>query len=126
MAGGMALKLNNELDSTRRQGRLSDDDPRIMHGFLWALGADLAFGVGTVVGALCIYYFLRDPLPPSEGRVAEPVDFEENPEGLAGGPSEPGKEQPSSPQTEARRGPKLFVAPLLSTQAAGFGLTVVF
>ncbi|MCP4676746.1 MAG: PEGA domain-containing protein [Deltaproteobacteria bacterium] len=126
VAGGMALKLNNELDSKRRQGRLSDDDPRIMKGFLWALGADLAFGVGTVVGALCIYYFLRDPLPPSEGRVAEPVDFEENPEGLAGGPNESEKEQPSPPQTEARREPKVFFAPLLSAQAAGFGLAVVF
>lgn len=83
-AGIMALRLNNELDDTRNKGRLASDDPRIMKGFMWGLGADLAFGVGTIVGGLCLYYFLRDPLPPSEGKHFSPVDLETNPEDVDG------------------------------------------
>ncbi|MCP4603347.1 MAG: PEGA domain-containing protein [Proteobacteria bacterium] len=122
--GYMALKLNNDLDALRSKGRLADDDPRIMQGFLWALGADLSFGVGAVVGALCIYYFLRDPLPPSEGKLFDPVDFEENPKSLDGKKSEPASAKPAA--SEARNRPQLIVAPLVSKQAAGLGLAVTF
>jgi PEGA domain/Tetratricopeptide repeat len=75
--GYLALDLNNELDDARNAGRLANDDSRILEGFLWGLGADLCFGVGTIVGALSIYYFLRDPLPPSEGRLFSPDDFDD-------------------------------------------------
>lgn len=82
VAGYMALDLRNELDKERNDGTLANDDSRIMHGFIWGLSADLAFGVGTIVGGLSIYYFLRDPLPPSEGKLFAPIDFTENPDNV--------------------------------------------
>ncbi len=129
IAGGMALKIDDDLEYDRNRGRLADDDPRIMHGFLWALGADIAFGVGAIVTGMCIYYFLRDPLPPSEGKLYDPKDLTENPD-LTGKTT---KEQDSDesdtaepPQATHTAGPRILVAPLLTPEAAGLGLAVVF
>ena len=83
VAGIMAINIKNDLEHDRNEGTLASDDERIMHGFVWALSADLAFGVGALVGGLSIYYFLRDPLPPSEGKIFKPVDFTENPENIS-------------------------------------------
>lgn len=135
VAGFMALDLHNDLDSARNKGRLANDDPRILHGFLWAMGADLAFGVGAIVGSLSIYYFLRDPLPPSEGRLFDPVDFKENPvEGVSSqqehkvepaNEQQPATEQPAT-GTEAQYRPRLILTPLLSTEIAGLGVIMTF
>ena len=129
IAGGMALKIDDELDFDRNRGRLADDDPRILHGFLWALGADIAFGVGAIVTGMCIYYFLRDPLPPSEGKLYDPKDLTENPDL----PGKTAKEQDSDDsdvvepsQATHTAGPRILVAPLLTPDAAGLGLAVVF
>jgi tetratricopeptide (TPR) repeat protein len=124
ITGYMAHKRDSELESLRNQGRLSDDDPRILEGFLLALGADLAFGVGAVVGGLSLYYFLRDPLPPSEGKLFDPVDFEADPDGSAADEKKAEAEVP--PATEARGRPKLMVVPIIGVQAGGLGVAVVF
>jgi hypothetical protein len=113
VAGGIALHLDKELEADKNAGRLADDDPRIVRGFGWALGADIAFGLGLVVTGMCVYYFVRDPLPPSEGKVYDPVDMEEEPPA--------GEVAPS-----ARSGPRLAVAPLVAPDGAGLAVAVVF
>lgn len=102
--GGIALHLDKELDADRKRGRLADDDPRITRGFLWALGSDISFGLGLIVTGMCVYYFVRDSLPPSEGKVFDPVDL----------------------GATARSGPRLAVAPIVTRDGAGLALAVVF
>ena len=116
VVGGVALHIDKELESARNSGRLADDDPRIPRGFGFALGADIAFGLGLIVTGMCVYYFVRDPLPPSEGKVYDPVDMGAAP---AAGADE-------APAPAARSGPRLAVAPLVAPDGAGFAVAVVF
>jgi tetratricopeptide (TPR) repeat protein len=127
VAGGIALGIKNDLDNARNEGRLASNDPRIMQGFIWGLSADLAFGVGAIVGGMAIYYFLRDPLPPSEAKLTEPVDFTENPKGVKLGASQDDKPTYDEPKTGlAGHGAHLFAAPFFGQRAGGLGLTLVF
>jgi hypothetical protein len=80
VVGGLSYQTFNELEEEARQGRLATDDERIDRGQVMAIAADVGFAVGAVIAGLTLYYFLRDPLPPSEGRTEDPVDFEVNPE----------------------------------------------
>ena len=80
VGGGVALALmsNNletDLRAARNAGTLSNDDPRLLRGRIYRIGADAAFGLGALLGLLSIYYFLRDPLPDSEASVFEPRDW---------------------------------------------------
>ena len=71
LANGIETDLANERDA----GRLASDDPRLLEGQLLAIGADVAFGFAVLLGGLSVYYFLRDPLPDSEGTTLEPRDW---------------------------------------------------
>jgi hypothetical protein len=78
--GGLALAiladhLEDDLRADRALGVLSSDDPRITRGRWYTIAADGAFGLAALTGLLSLYYFLRDPLPDSEGRVLEPRDW---------------------------------------------------
>jgi len=73
--GGQALDLQDGLQADMDAGRLDNNDPRVLEGTLWAIGADSAFLVGAVMTGLGFYYLFRDPLPDSEGREEEPADF---------------------------------------------------
>jgi hypothetical protein len=79
VAGGVfgwySLEIHDGLQSDRDRGIQDGNDPRIFEGMLWSIGADSAFVVGAVMTGLGLYYMLRDPLPESEAREEEPVDF---------------------------------------------------
>ena len=86
------------------------------------VGIEAAVFWGTVMAALTLYYFLRDPLPPSEGRIEEPVDFEENPElpaapAAAGGDAAPA----TTADPEAEAWLRRQSAPRRGTAAAALG-----
>lgn len=104
--GGVALGIRNDLERDRNRGLLASDDPRLTKGFLLALGADVAFGVAVATAAMSLYYFLRDPLPPSEGKVGEPADLEQNPQAAAVA--------------------RVSVAPIIGPSTAGLGLACHF
>jgi len=118
VVGGIALHLDKELEAEKDAGRLADDDPRIVRGFGLALGADIAFGLGLIVTGMCVYYFVRDPLPPSEGKVYDPVDMEGTPPA--------GEATDAPPVPTARSGPRLAVTPLVAPGGAGLAVAVVF
>ncbi|NOY91596.1 MAG: PEGA domain-containing protein [Deltaproteobacteria bacterium] len=67
--------IRDRLRSERDAGTLASDDPRILRGRLFYYGADAAYGFGALLGVFSLYYFLRDPLPDSEGSVLEPRDW---------------------------------------------------
>ncbi len=67
--------LQDDMKSDRSDGTLRSDDDRADRGrFMW-IGADVGFGVAAGLAGLATWYFLRDPLPDSEGRVLEPRDW---------------------------------------------------
>lgn len=86
--GMMGKKLDDGLANDRSAGMLRSDDDRPVRGKWYYIGADVGFGLTLGLAALSTYYFLRDPLPDSEGRVLEPRDWAFNPvlaPGRAGG-----------------------------------------
>ncbi|WP_053236502.1 PEGA domain-containing protein [Sandaracinus amylolyticus] len=78
--GGVALAfvaedLRATLERERDAGTLATNDERLDHGLYYTIGADTAFGLALIVGAVGLYYLLYDPLPPSEGTVLEARDW---------------------------------------------------
>ncbi|MEM1418632.1 MAG: PEGA domain-containing protein, partial [Myxococcota bacterium] len=73
--GILGSNLEDELDADLQAGRLASGDDRFMRARIFNWAADGAFGVAAVFGLLSLYYFVRDPLPPSSGRVLEPRDW---------------------------------------------------
>ena len=76
VAGVIGNNIKSDLEAERDAGVLRQDDDRIDVGFWMHAGADIAFGLGAVLGAFSVYYFLADPLPESEAEVQEERDFD--------------------------------------------------
>lgn len=110
--GGVALDIHDGVTADRDAGRLDNNDPRLLDGLLWSVGADVAFVAGAVMAGLGLYYALRDPLPESEGRREEPRDFAAIEGWESSGP--PPDERP------------VEVAPTLGPTGFGLGLEVRF
>jgi hypothetical protein len=110
--GGIALDIEDGIDRDREAGRLDNNDPRILDGLLWSVGADSAFVVGAVMTGLGFYYLFRDPLPESEARAEEPQDFSAI-DGWA-----PPPDAPAEPAVE--------VTPTTGPTGLGLGLEVRF
>jgi hypothetical protein len=80
LAGGTTLGVmsNNRLDTLQAEadaGRLASDDRRLFRGKMMAIGADVGFGVGGLLGLVALYLFVHDPAPDSEGTVLEPRNW---------------------------------------------------
>ena len=80
IGGGVALGLlgqgvRRDLANDRDAGTLASDDDRFLRGRIYTIAANGAFGLGALLGILSLYYFLRDPLPDSEGTTLEPRDW---------------------------------------------------
>jgi hypothetical protein len=110
--GGVALDVHDGVEADRAAGRLDNNDPRLLEGLLWSVGADVAFVGGAVMAGLGLYYALRDAVPDSEGRREEPQDFS----AIEGW--EPSDLPPEEPAVE--------VTPTLGPTGLGLGLEVRF
>lgn len=73
--GQLVRNLQEELDAEAAAGTLASNDGRLDRGKWMSIGADAAFGVGAALAVLSLYYFIRDPLPDSEGTILEPRDW---------------------------------------------------
>ncbi len=73
--GVLGKNIENELNKALEGGILAQDDPRILRGKILYIASDIGYGIAAGLGGLAVYYFLRDPLPDSEGRVLEPRDW---------------------------------------------------
>jgi PEGA domain len=77
--GVVGKNIQSELDAARDAGQLRDDDERIKRGKSLYIVSDVCYGLTVGLTGLAIYYFVRDPLPDSEGRVLQPRDWTFNP-----------------------------------------------
>jgi hypothetical protein len=77
--GVIGSQLEDELTKTRDAGLLSEGDPRLLRGKILYITSDVSYGLTALFAGLATYYFLRDPLPDSEGRALEPRDWTFNP-----------------------------------------------
>jgi hypothetical protein len=77
--GVIGKKLQNELDADLDKQSLRENDARIERGKIMYIASDVGYGLALILAGLSTYYFLRDPLPDSEGRVLQPRDWTLNP-----------------------------------------------
>jgi hypothetical protein len=68
-----------DLEKARDTGVLATNDERFTRGKILYISADVGYGVALGLAGLATYYFLRDPMPDSEGRSLEPRDWTFNP-----------------------------------------------
>jgi tetratricopeptide (TPR) repeat protein len=69
--GWYSNKLRDSLNSEIAAGTKPPDsnDPRLLNGKLWAIGADVAYGVAAITALTAVYYTFRDKGPPSAGLI---------------------------------------------------------
>jgi len=75
VAGVLGKGLLDDLDKDRTAGTLKSDDSRRKKGQLLYIGSDAGYVLTAGMAALSTWYFVRDTLPDSEGRVLEPRDW---------------------------------------------------
>jgi hypothetical protein len=73
--GLLGHKLENDLSADRHARTLQTDDDRAKRGKYLYIGSDVGYVIAGGLTGLATYYFLRDPLPDSEGRVLQPRDW---------------------------------------------------
>ncbi len=83
-AGLQAKDREDGLKNDIQDGVLVDsNDPRVQEGRLWAIGANVAFGISAITGLMSLYNFIKSG-PPSTGELDE-KNVAITPVGLPGG-----------------------------------------
>lgn len=72
-----AKLLNDDMQSDLRNGFLDNNDPRQHQLLGWNIGADASFLLGGIMTIVGFVYMFRDPLPDSEGKIKDPVEYAE-------------------------------------------------
>lgn len=67
--------LEDDLKKAQDSGVLADNDERMQRGKYLYIASDVSYALSVSFALLATYYFIRDPLPDSEGRVLEPRDW---------------------------------------------------
>jgi hypothetical protein len=73
--GVVGKGLYNDLDSGISAGTLQSNDSRRKKGEYFYIASDVGYVIAGGMAALSTWYFVRDPLPDSEGRVLQPRDW---------------------------------------------------
>jgi hypothetical protein len=74
-SGVLGHKLEDQLQKDQRAAILAENDPRLRRGKALYISSNIGYGLAAAFAGLATYYFLRDPLPDSEGRVLEARDW---------------------------------------------------
>jgi hypothetical protein len=107
-------RLKEEVDRDRQRGVLDADDGRLSTGYWFAIGADVGFGAGAVLGALSTWNFVRDPLPESSHKESALLEFDDP---LAQPPATPKKLAPAASAAKTKpRGPRQSEQPAVNWQ----------
>jgi len=75
--GSESQTIEKDLDEQRRLGTLAADDPDIVKGKWFAIGANGAFAAGGLLAALSTWNFIKDPLPDSSLTADELREFDD-------------------------------------------------
>ncbi len=69
--GAQEKKLHDDLQNDIAKGMPPPDsnDPRILRGKIYAIGADVGFGLAAITGLTAIYYTFRNKGSPSTGTI---------------------------------------------------------
>jgi hypothetical protein len=73
--GIVGSHLEDDLRKAQSTSVLANNDGRMKRGKLLYIASDVSYGLTVSFALLATYYFIRDPLPDSEGRVLEPRDW---------------------------------------------------
>jgi hypothetical protein len=67
--------IEDSMKKASSHGTLTNHDDRATRGKIMYIAADCSYALSIAMAGLATYYFLRDPLPDSEGKVLEPRDW---------------------------------------------------
>jgi hypothetical protein len=108
--------IEDDLEKDRRRGVLDPADDRIGRGKLYAVGADVGFVAGGLLGLLATYNFVRDPLPESSVETGDLVEF--------GTPNKARRSRPApEPQPKRKAAVDPQPGPALFSGATGPGMS---
>ena len=114
-------RLFDEAAADRDAGVLEESDSRLTRGRIFAIGANIGFVVGGLLGALATYNFIKDPIPASTREKRSPVEFDD-PYAKKTAKREAQTQRRRVAAERARRRSSFAVGPTFGTNGAGLVL----